>query len=76
MELISYLKPILLAGGFLFILVGLNILIAEQPSYTEQLSGLFQLMTIIFYLYLVLLFLSVLITGLQALLGLAEKKKA
>ena len=72
MALVEYVRPLILAGGFLFILVGMNILIAEQPTYADTLSGLYTLILWTFYLYLVLVFLSILITGLQALLNLRK----
>ena len=58
MALVEYIRPLVLAGGFLFILVGMNILIAEQPTYADTLSGLYTLILWTFYLYLVLVFLS------------------
>ena len=70
MALTEYLRPLILAGGFLFILVGMNILIAEQPTYTAELTGLYILINWTFYLYLVFLFLSILVAGLDALLKL------
>ena len=70
MGLIEYLRPLIFAGGFLFIMVGLNILIAEQPAYEDQLTGLYTLVLYTFYLYLVFVFLSILVAGIEALLKL------
>ena len=69
MGTIDYLRPLILAGGFLFILVGLNILIAEQPTHSASLTSLYQLTTIVFYLYMVLAFLTILVNSLKALLN-------
>jgi hypothetical protein len=74
MALTEYLRPLILAGGFLFILVGMNILITEQPAYVEALTGLYTLILYTFYLYMVFLFLSVLVGGLDALLKLRRDK--
>jgi len=70
MALVKYLRPLIFAGGFLFILTGMNILIVEQPSYVNALSGLYTLILYTFYLYLVFLFLSILVAALEALLKL------
>jgi len=74
MALIEYLRPLIFAGGFLFIMVGLNILIAEQPTYVNELSGLYTLVLYTFYLYLVFVFLSVLVSVLDALLKLRQRR--
>jgi len=67
MALIEYLRPLIMAGGFLFIMVGLNILIAEQPTHAGPLSQLYLLSTYTFYIYLVFVFLSTLVTALKSL---------
>jgi len=54
------LRPLMLGGGFMFLLVGLNIFISEQPAYTDALTGLYTLILYTFYLYLVLVFLLIL----------------
>ena len=72
MGLIEYLRPLIFAGGFLFIMVGINILIVEQPLYAEQLTGLYTLVLWTFYLYLLLLFLSILVGALDALVKLRQ----
>lgn len=74
MGLIEYLRPLIFAGGFLFIMVGLNILIVEQPTYADQLSNLYTLVLYTFYLYLMLLFVSILVGVLDALLKLRQRK--
>lgn len=74
MALTEYLRPLIFAGGFLFILVGMSILIAEQPTYVNELTGLYTLILYTFYLYLVFLFLSVLVSGLDALLKLRQRR--
>ena len=68
MGLVEYLRPLILAGGFLFILVGLGILIMEQPAYADSLTGLYTLVMYTFYLYLVFLFLSLIVGALDTLL--------
>ena len=73
MGMVEYLRPLILAAGFMFILVGLNILIAEQPAYLAELSGLYTLILYMFYLYLVFAFLSLLVGALDALLRLRRK---
>jgi hypothetical protein len=75
MGLTEYLRPLILAGGFLFILVGMNILIVEQPAYDAALSSLYVLILYTFYIYLLFLFLSVLVSGLDALLKLRRGGK-
>ena len=75
MGLIEYLRPLIFAGGFLFIMVGLNILIVEQPTYVAELSGLYILVLYTFYLYLMLLFISILVSGLDAFLKLRQGHK-
>ena len=72
MGLIEYLRPLIFAGGFLFIMVGLNILIVEQPTYLDQLTGLYTLVLWTFYLYLMLLFLSILVGALDALIKIRQ----
>lgn len=74
MGLIEYLRPLIFAGGFLFIMVGLNVLIVEQPTYVSELSGLYVLVLYTFYLYLMLLFISMLVAALDALLKLRMKR--
>ena len=74
MALTEYLRPLILAGGFMFILVGINILMTEQPEYIDALTGLYTLVLYTFYLYLVFVFLSVLITALQSLLKLRFRR--
>lgn len=56
MAVLDYLKPMILAGGFLFILTGMNILIAEHPEYDAALGALYGLVLYTFYLYLILVF--------------------
>jgi hypothetical protein len=73
--LIEYVRPLILAGGFLFLLVGLNILIVEQPTYEAALTGLYTLILYTFYLYLVFVFLSIIVAGLEALLKLRSGNK-
>lgn len=68
MGLVEYLRPLILAGGFLFIMVGLGILIVEQPAYAAALTGLYTLVMYSFYLYLVFVFLSLLVSALDFLL--------
>lgn len=75
MALTEYLRPLILMGGFLFILTGMNILIVEQPAYTDALSALYVLILYTFYLYMVFLFLSILVGGLEALLKLRQGSK-
>jgi len=70
MALIEYLRPLIFAGGFLFILVGVNILIVEQPTYGAALEGLYTLILYTFYLYLVFAFLSLIVGALDGLLRL------
>ena len=72
MGLIEYLRPLIFAGGFLFIMVGLNVLIVEQPTYLDQLTGLYTLVLYMFYLYLMLLFLSILVSALDVLLKIRQ----
>ena len=72
MGLIEYLRPLIFAGGFLFIMVGLNVLIVEQPTYVSELSGLYVLVLYTFYLYLMLLFISMLVAALDALLKIRQ----
>ena len=74
-ELMNYLRPVILAAGFLFILAGLNILIIENPSYESSLSWLYTLILYTFYLYILFLFLNVLIAVLKALLALLKAKQ-
>jgi hypothetical protein len=75
MALIEYLRPLIMAGGFLFIMVGLNILIAEQPTYETTLFPLYLLVQYTFYLYMVFIFISVLLGGFDALLKLRGPKQ-
>ena len=75
MALIEYLRPLIFAGGFLFIMVGLSILIAEQPSYLDELTGLYTLVLYTFYLYLMLLFLSLIVAVLDTFLKLRQGKR-
>lgn len=70
MALVEHIRPLILAGGFLFILVGMNILIVEQPAYVDALSALYTLILYTFYLYLVFVFLSLIVGALDALLKL------
>jgi hypothetical protein len=70
MALVEYLKPLILAGGFLFLLVGINIMMVEQPAYNEAVGWLYTLVLYTFYLYLVFLFISVIMTVFSALLEL------
>lgn len=74
MALTAYLRPLILAGGFLFILAGISIMMTEQPEYTDVLTGIYTLVLYTFYLYLVFVFLNVLITALQALLSLRQRR--
>lgn len=74
MKLIDFITPLLLAAGFLFIITGLNILLIENAVYSESLSGLYTLILYSFYLYLVLLFLTVLVGVLDSLLNQKWKK--
>lgn len=70
MALVEYIRPLIFAAGFLFMLTGMNILIVEQPAYTEALTGLYTLLLYTFYLYLVFVFLSLLVASLEFLLKL------
>lgn len=74
MALTAYLRPLILAGGFLFILAGISILMTEQPEYTEILTGIYTLVLWTFYLYLVFVFINILITALHALLALRQRR--
>ena len=74
MGLIEYLRPLIFAGGFLFIMVGLNILIVEQPTYAGELTSLYILVMYTFYLYLLFVFLSLLVGGLDAFLRLRQRR--
>lgn len=74
MALTEYLRPLILAGGFLFILVGMNILITEQPTYNSSLSWLYTLILYTFYIYILFVFLSIIVGALDALLRLRSKK--
>lgn len=74
MALTAYLRPLILAGGFLFILAGISILMTEQPEYTEILIGIYTLVLWTFYLYLVFVFINLLITVLHALLALRQRR--
>jgi hypothetical protein len=74
MALIEFVRPLILAAGFLFLLVGLNILIVEQPAYNNALSWLYTLILYTFYLYLVFVFLSMLVAALEGLLKLRQKR--
>ena len=74
MALTAYLRPLILAGGFLFILAGISILMTEQPEYVEILTGIYTLVLWTFYLYLVFVFINILITVLHALLALRQRR--
>ena len=74
MALTAYLRPLILAGGFLFILAGISILMTEQPEYVEILTGIYTLVLWTFYLYLVFVFINLLITVLHALLALRQRR--
>jgi hypothetical protein len=73
MALIDNIKPLLLAAGFLFIIVGLNILIVEQPTYSVGLSWIYTLVLYSFYLYLVFGFISIIVGAFDALLAIRRK---
>lgn len=73
-NLVSYLRPLVLAAGFLFIVEGLNILITEHPAYSSALSALYTLMLWTFYLYLVFLFLSILVGALDTFNRIRQNK--
>lgn len=76
MALVNYLKPLLMAAGFLFILVGLNLLINNAATGdVPALSALYTLILYTFYLYLVFLFLSILVAVLEALLKMWQWRK-
>jgi hypothetical protein len=70
MALIEFIRPIILAAGFLFILVGMNIFMIEQPAYNDAMGWLYTLILYTFYLYLVFVFLSIIVSTFDALLQL------
>jgi len=74
MALTAYLRPLILAGGFLFILAGISIMMTEQPEYTDILTGIYTLVLWTFYLYLVFVFINILITTLQALIKIRSSR--
>ena len=67
MAMIELLKPVILAAGFLFLLVGLNIMMVEYPNYNEAVGWLYSLILYTFYLYLVLVFIGLLVMALNYL---------
>jgi hypothetical protein len=69
------MKPLILAAGFMFILVGLHILTEENPTYETQIGPLYAGFVYAFYLYIAFLFLATLVTVLKALLELRSGKK-
>ena len=74
MALVEYLKPLIMAAGFLCILAGLSIAITETPAYEGSLGTLYTIFLYTFYLYLAFLFISLLVSGLDALLKLRQRR--
>lgn len=53
----------LLAGGLFFLMVGLSIAIAENPTYEEQITPLYVLVTIAFYGFVAAFFVALLLAA-------------
>lgn len=63
--MLDSLKPIILSGGLLFIMVGLNIAQLQFPEYANMVFPLYLLVQVCFAIVTLLLFLGLIIQSIQ-----------